>query len=65
MSYFRHPRTKNEKTQYFAAQSDEVEVPVKIRKRRSPFKLASVYDERVSSLYGSRSWKAYRKNQWK
>lgn len=63
--YYRHPRTKNEITQYYAANGSQLEVPIKIRSRRNPKYLPNSWDdlERVNSRV--RNWKIYRKTQWK
>lgn len=61
MSYYRHPKTRNEKIQNFYFESLKKEYKIKGKKRKLP---SSWDDIRKSNSY-DRSWKTYRKTQYK
>ncbi len=61
MSYFRHPQTKNEMWQYYASMVYKLDIP--IRHKRAPHYLPSAWSDISRPRY--RSWKFYRKTQWK
>ena len=64
-SYCQYTRTKNEMTQYYAASENELGVPIKIRVNRHPKYLPNAWDDLERSDRRMRSWKAYRRTQWK
>ena len=61
--YSRHPKTANEMKQYFASIENEPSIPLKIRGRRKPKHLPNSWDD--IDRHFIRSWKYYRKNQWR
>ena len=61
---FRHPRTLSEMRQYFKTTCNEIDVVIKVRGRRKPKRLPTAWDDIFRSDQG-RSWKHYRKYQWK
>lgn len=63
--YYRHPGTKNEMTQCYAVNCDEVEIPLNIRTRRQPKSLPTAWDDLARSDRKMRNWKFYRRTQWK
>jgi hypothetical protein len=62
-SCFRHPRTKNERTGYFATTWNEPGLLIRVRGRRRPRRLPTDYDDIWSP--GHRNWKHFRRRQWK
>ena len=64
-SYYRYPKTKQENVEnhYFDIDSERKEYKIKIRKRR--VKLPTSWDDKARSDWRDRSWKRYRKHQWK
>lgn len=63
--YFRKPRTKNDRTQFYALNDVELNVVIKIRGRRRPGALEYAWDDFVRSDWNGRCWKVYRRMQWK
>ncbi len=63
MSFFRHPKTKNEMTQYYATVENGLGIRIKVRGKRRPRYLPNAWDDVQSHLY--RSWKKHRKTQYK
>lgn len=70
MSLFRHPKTTQEARAARALLADrrnfeEFPVMVRVRRAGSGSGLPSAYDDIPRSSYEVRSWKSYRKNQWR
>lgn len=66
MNYFRLPKTGNEIRQWSKTRYDEQEYgyKIKVRSARNPRHVPDSYDD-ISRPYNERSWKKYRKTQWK
>lgn len=66
MCYFRQPQTANEIRQWSNIEHDEEEYgyKIKVRAARNPRHVPNSYDD-ISRPYNERSWKKYRKTQWK
>ena len=60
---FRSPRTQQEREQWFAAIDQDCDVPIKMRMRRHPTVLPTLWDD----LHGRNgpSWKDWRKTQYR
>ena len=59
---YRQPATQQERTKSFWV-AEEGEPPVRNARRWN--ELPSVWDDRPRASYGAKSWKAYRKHQWR
>lgn len=59
---YRHPATQQERAKSFWV-AEEGEPPV--RNARRWRELPSVWDDRPRASYGAKSWKLYRKHQWR
>ena len=64
-TYYRYPKTTNEKRQYFKVIEDNAESPVyiKIRRSRSAIGLPTAWDDKPR--HREKSWKEYRNKQYK
>jgi hypothetical protein len=62
-SYYKHPRTIQERRAYF---HDEIsEYDVRVRRSRSARSLPDPWDDRIRSDVGIKNWKNYRRTQYK
>jgi len=67
MGWLRHPKTTNEKRQWHALEFERSNSGYKVRARarRSWKRLVDTWDDIMNSSIDIKSWKRYRKNQWK
>lgn len=63
--FFRYPHTKNEMKQFYASTTSELDINIKVRGRRRPKCLPNSWDDYYRSNMYLRSWKVYRRKQWK
>ena len=63
MSYFKRPRTTNEKRLYAQTVYNEIGIKIRIRGRRKPKNLPDAWDD-INRSKPLRSWKKHRKSQW-
>ena len=63
--YFRRPRTTQEKRKWYSKKEAMGEYKLRKPNRRRPVTLVSSYDDIGRSDYRIRSWKNYRKKQYK
>lgn len=60
---FRYPKTINERRQYQNAFDHDYPEYIKVRGSRRPNRLYYAFDDYLFKVY--RSWKHFRKTQWK
>ncbi len=70
MSYWRHPRTTQERREASALVVDNreilAEVGITLRPRRGDsFSLPSSYDDLSKSTWANRNWKNFRRTKWR
>ena len=67
MSYYRHPKTTQERKLWtgLCIDSKEFDVNIKLRAARSARNLPNAWDDWVRSSYQVKSWKNYRTQQYR
>ena len=65
MSYYRHPKTTQERKLYIGLCADqkELDVNIKLRAARSARNLPNAWDDLVKSSYRVKNWKIHRAQQ--
>lgn len=65
--WFKHPKTAQEMREYYKINIEKMDTryPIHYRTKRTPSHLPTVWDDQTQSDWGNRSWKEFRKTQYK